>query len=306
MTQGFSRRTVMGLAAALSAALPGYRRSIAQPVSAQVPPSAGFKRAYADGPYGQIHYRFAGTENTGKTPLLCLHPSPLSGIVYDKWVPEMGRDRFTMAPDTPGYGGSDTPPAKPEITDYAAAMWRFCDSMGLKTVDLMGYHTGSLISVAMTCQQPDRVRRVVLISAPLPDEKEVAQYSTMINAPPETFQGMLSSTLDRIRKVGRGLFRDVTDERYWDITLERMRHYRTSAWGFRAAFNYNLALGLPEVAQPILILNPQDDLWDETPKAKAYLKNGEIHNLPGWTHGHLELHTEEMAAIVREFLDRAA
>ena len=52
-----------------------------------------------------------------------------------------------------------------------------------------------------------------------------------------------------------------------------------------------------------MILNPEDDLWEHTPEAKQYLNNGYIHNLPGWTHGHLDAHTEEMALIVREFLE---
>jgi pimeloyl-ACP methyl ester carboxylesterase len=150
------------------------------------------------------------------------------------------------------------------------------------------------------------VRRVVMISAPLPDEKANAEYAKFINDPPQTFDELLSSTLQRIRTIGRGLFRDVSDDRYWDITLERMRRFRTSNWGFRAAFNYDLSKTLPLVNQPILVLNPQDDLWDQTPKAKQYLKNGHIHDLPGWTHGHLDAHTQEMAAIVREFLDRPA
>jgi pimeloyl-ACP methyl ester carboxylesterase len=263
-----------------------------------------FKRAYADGPYGQIHYRFAGAP-TEKPPLLCLHPSPLSGVVYENWIVEMGRDRYALAPDTPGYGGSDAPPAKPEIADYAAAMLRFLDSKQLGVVDVMGYHTGSLIAVEMARRQPARVRRVVMISAPLPDEKAIAEYAKFIDAPPQTFDELLSSTLERIRAIGRGLFRDVSDDRYWDITLERMRRFRGSSWGFRAAFNYDLSKTLPLVDQPILVLNPEDDLWEQTPKAKQYLRNGHIHDFPGWTHGHLDAHTQEMASVVRAFLDQA-
>jgi pimeloyl-ACP methyl ester carboxylesterase len=99
------------------------------------------------------------------------------------------------------------------------------------------------------------------------------------------------------------MFRDVpTDDRYADIQIEMLRHYRTKNWGFRAAFAYNLTDTLPQIDQPILVLNPEDDLWEHTPRAKEFLKNGTIHNLPGWTHGHLDAHTKEMASIVREFL----
>jgi pimeloyl-ACP methyl ester carboxylesterase len=308
----FSRRRFIALAAALSADLSGNSRpAAAQPAvqaSTTINPPGHFKRDYADGPYGQVHYRHAGDgryagAESGKPPLLCLHPSPLSGIVYENWLVEMGRDRYALAPDTPGYGGSDAPPGPPQIADYAHAMLRFLDANRLDVVDVMGYHTGSLISVEMARQEPARVRRVVMISAPLPDAKAIADYTTMINAPPQTFEELLSTTLDRIRRVGRGLFRDTSDDRYWDITLERMRRFRTSPWGFRAAFNYDLSKTLPLIDQPILVLNPEDDLWDQTPKARQYLRNGQIHDLPGWTHGHLDSHTQEMAAIVRAFLD---
>jgi hypothetical protein len=41
-----------------------------------------------------------------------------------------------------------------------------------------------------------------------------------------------------------------------------------------------------------------------TPRAKPLLNaQSRIHDLPGWTHGHLDAHTAEMAAVVRRFLD---
>ena len=62
---------------------------------------------------------------------------------------------------------------------------------------------------------------------------------------------------------------------------------------------------MPKVAQPILIFNPEDDLVDFTPRAKPLLKNpaSRIHDLPGWSHGFLDLKTAEVAKIVRDFLD---
>jgi pimeloyl-ACP methyl ester carboxylesterase len=263
---------------------------------------AGVRKAYADGLDGQIHYRYSGDRESPETPLMCLHASPLSGILYDYWLAEMGRDRFTVAPDTPGYGGSDTPAEPPLIGDLADAMIGFMDSVGLQTADVMGYHTGSFTSVDLAMRYPGRIRKVVMISAPLFDEAIIAEYSARIYDPTPPLAEVLNTTAESLRKDGRGMFRDVTDERYEDITIERLRHFRTGNWGFRAAFAYDLIAALPKVEQPILILNPEDDLWEHTPKAKPFLKNGRIHDLPGWTHGHLDAHTEEMASIVRAFL----
>jgi pimeloyl-ACP methyl ester carboxylesterase len=84
-----------------------------------------------------------------------------------------------------------------------------------------------------------------------------------------------------------------------------MTNPATSWWGHRAAFNFLTGEALPNTPHPILILNPEDDLWNFTPRAKPLLKHSEsrIHDLPGWSHGFLDLKTGEAAAIVRDFLD---
>ena len=70
----------------------------------------GVRRAYAEGRFGQIHYRIAEpTTTTDKVPLVCFHLSPNSGRVYALWLAEMAKDRIAVAPDTPGFGESDAP-----------------------------------------------------------------------------------------------------------------------------------------------------------------------------------------------------
>ena len=262
------------------------------------------KKAYTDGPFGQIHYRYAGAKGIAGIPLICLHPSPLSGIVYENWLAEMGTDRYTLAPDTPGYGGSDTPKKPQQIDSLADAIIQFMNNLGIQEADVMGYHTGSFTAAHLAMRYPHRIKKVVMISAPIFDDKIIEEYSARIYGPPPKFVNVLQQLSENIIKNGKGMFRDIpTDERYADIQIEMLRNYRTSNWGFRAAFAYNLTDTLPKVDQQILVLNPEDDLWEHTPKAQEFLKNGTIHNLPGWTHGHLDAHTKEMATIVRKFLD---
>ena len=268
------------------------------------------KRGYVDGPYGQIHYRLARPARSARPPLLCLHASPLSSIVFDRWIREIGKDRIAVAPDTPGYGGSDTPPQPVEIADFAAAMIRFLDEMKLGVVDVMGYHTGSLTSIELARRFPKRIRRVVLISAPNWSDEERAASRARVSGVAPTYEQMLESTLNGYRREGKGLFRDMPDEQYFDLQVERMRHYRTSNWGFRAAYNYDTLGAMQEVKQPLLVLNPEDDVYDKTRRVQALidagrLQNVRIHDFPGWTHGHLDVHTVEMADVVRAFLDAA-
>jgi pimeloyl-ACP methyl ester carboxylesterase len=288
------RDTFLGAAAASLAAAPAQADIVAIP---------GLKRGYVDGPYGQIHYRIVQPAKSIKTPLMYLHASPLSGAVYETWLQEIGKDRLAVAPDTPGYGGSDTPPHPLQIGDFADCMIAFMDQMKLKVVDVFGYHTGSLTSVEIARKYPKRIRKVVMISAPNYTPEERAAAKARVGTPAPTFEQMLDSTLKGYRTQGQGLFRDMPPERYYDVQLDRMRHYRTSNWGFQAAYNYDVGAMLRQVKQPVLILNPEDDVWEKTPRVKNDIQNGHIHDFPGWTHGHLDVHTVEMAKVVREFLD---
>ena len=189
------RDTFLGAAAASLAAAPARADIVAVP---------GLKRGYAEGPYGQIHYRIVKPARSNKTPLMCLHASPLSGAVYETWLQEIGKDRLAVAPDTPGYGGSDTPPAPLQIGDFADAMIRFMDEMKIKITDVFGYHTGSLTSVEIARKYPNRIRKVVTISAPnyTPEERAVAKARA--GSPPPTFE-QITSAVSFLNLVANGM-----------------------------------------------------------------------------------------------------
>ena len=88
----------------------------------------------------------------------------------------------------------------------------------------------------------------------------------------------------------------------WDLFFASNTQAYISHWGFRAALAYDFPAALKKTTHPLLILNPEDDVWEVTPRAKPLLKdNARIHDLPGWTHGFLHIHAAETAAILRDF-----
>jgi len=263
----------------------------------------GVRRAFAECRFGQIHYRIAQPQRTSQIPVLCFHLSPSSGRMYGRLLAELGADRIAIAPDTPGFGESDAPEAPPEIPDYAAAMGDLLDGMRMESIDIVGYHTGSKIALELARQRPEQVRRVVVISAPIYTAEEREEYSRVYAAKP------LENDGGHLTAAWQGQIRwrtaDAPDIFTHREIVERLHGGDKSWWGHRAAGNYSHAEALPAVAQPVLILCPEDDLYEQTMRAPVYLtERGSLLEMPDWGgHGMLDMHAMEVAHILRFYLD---
>ncbi|MBL8628019.1 MAG: alpha/beta fold hydrolase [Rhodospirillaceae bacterium] len=259
------------------------------------------RKAYIDGRFGQMHVRMAGNQAAAKRPLLCFHLSPVSGVIYEKWIDEMGRDRLALAPDTPGYGMSDAPATPPAIADYAAAMGDVADALKLSAFDVMGYHTGSKIAVEIARQRPRQVKHLILMSAPIYTEDDLKRQHIVNSIPDVDSEGHFLTdawkTLVQFQDKRANLHD--TMKQFPD----HLRGGEKRGWGHRAAFSYTYPDTIIDVTAPILVFNPDDDLRDYTPRITPYLKNGRVKDLPGWSHQLLDLSTTEMAQMVRAFLD---
>ena len=269
------------------------------------------KRAYVDGRYGQMHYRIAvppQADTTEHPPIIFFHQSPSSGRPFEGLVSEMGRDRIAIAVDTPGFGDSDAPPSPPTIADYAAAMVSFLDALNIGEVDVFGDHTGAKVAVELSLQQPDRVRRLVFNACPVYSPEKMAEMMEHLEAerPKNVVPEDGSHILHRWRGM-KGMYKpDAPMELYNRDFCESLRGLDLAWYGHNAAFAVKHSDNLPHVSQPILILCPDDGLWGATMAAGPYLKNGRILELPQFGMGAISQHSNEIAQILREFLDEPA
>jgi pimeloyl-ACP methyl ester carboxylesterase len=99
------------------------------------------------------------------SPVLFVHGL---GGRWQNWIENIApvaRDRRVVAIDLPGFGRSQLPTEPISIHGYAAALERVCDLLELDAVTLVGNSMGGAITAEMAVRFPDRVERLVLVSA---------------------------------------------------------------------------------------------------------------------------------------------
>jgi pimeloyl-ACP methyl ester carboxylesterase len=267
---------------------------------------SAIRRTYVDGQWGQVHLRICGNGHD-LPPLLLLHPTPKSGWIYEYLMPALADGRIVIAPDTPGYGASDAPPAPATMEEHAAALLTLIGDLTAGgiipagPVDLMGYHTGSVLAVAAANIAPEQVRRLVLVSlAAYPPDIRAAKTEALDRWPGPREDG---SHLNAMWALMQSLFDPRIDLDWKHASLtENLRPGKRAPWGYRAVYGYDFQSALDRVTHDTLILNPEDDLWQPTRDNAVRVKGASYVELTGVKHGLFSLETDRIAEVVRAFL----
>ncbi|MEM7610722.1 MAG: alpha/beta fold hydrolase [Pseudomonadota bacterium] len=263
-------------------------------------------RGFLQGSYGQLHVRSARPAVAARPALMCLHMSPKSSRGFADVMPFLASQRLVLAPDYPGMGESDPPPAEPHVTveDYAREAWRVADQSGVGDLHVLGYHTGSMVAVEMATQQPARVRSVINISAPLFDATEAAQLDNTYSPIPLDEQGTRLTTMWSRVLAHRGP--GMTLEMAMTSLAENLRGGEHYEWGHRAAFAYAPAYRerFAALTLPLLVINPKDDCWETSQRADTLMQYGERLDFPDWGHGFLSSAPQAAAEPILNFLKK--
>jgi pimeloyl-ACP methyl ester carboxylesterase len=267
-------------------------------------------RQYTTGRYGQVHMTCA--EPAGgpgaKTPVVCFHPSPMSGASYKLFQRALAEDRLVICPDTPGFGGSDGPDAPVTIPDYAGALADAMDGLGFGAkgngkLDVVGCHTGTLIGTELAVARPDMVRKLALPSLALFTPEERAKMKAQFGGP----QPILTDP-DFVPKIWRTTVLEggSEPERRLEMFVERLRAGTKGWFGPEASLNYDCETRLKQVEQPILLLVLNEMLGPNTKRAKDIVKNGIVVDISSQAgHGAWDAQAELMASSMRAFFDAA-
>ncbi len=148
-------------------------------------------------------YRLHVAIDRGEGPVyVLLHGINSTGHDWDTVVTAIGFDRRCIALDELGYGSSPKPlDIDYTVDDHADAIDHTLTEMGIdEPFTLVGYSMGGPMAVRFAAKYPDRVKRLVLISAPFfldPEQMGEAAYAKAV------FQTEGSQKLlDVVRSVG--------------------------------------------------------------------------------------------------------
>lgn len=110
----------------------------------------------------QVHYRRAGQGS----PVLMLHPSPLSSAFLVPLIQYLSDDFDVIAMDTPGYGQSDALESTDDtLAPYVAVIGQVLEALELENALLYGNATGAQLAIESAKRFPARIAGVVLENA---------------------------------------------------------------------------------------------------------------------------------------------
>ena len=139
--------------------------AFAVPAAAQVPPyPSAFHTQEITTNGATIHTRIGG-----KGPaVVLLHGYGETGDMWAPLAADLMRDHTVIVPDLRGLGLSSKPNSgfdkKTQAEDVAGVL----DKLGVTQVDLVTHDIGNMVGFAFAMLHPDRIRRFVLIDAPVP------------------------------------------------------------------------------------------------------------------------------------------
>lgn len=224
----------------------------------------------------KIFYREAGDRS--KPTILLLHGFPSSSHMYRDLIPLLARNFHVVAPDHPGSGYSDAPPAskfEPTFANLAKVMNDFTKAVDLKEFVIYMQDFGGPVGFRMAVQHPERVKGLIIQNANAYEE------------------GILPQGLAAMKGRAAGSL-TAEQEKRLDVTLSPVGtefFYKTGVrdFAFVNPDSYNIdnfVLAKPEYKsiQRALLIDYYDNIL-EYPAWQAYMRKHQPQTLILWGKG---------------------
>jgi haloalkane dehalogenase len=261
--------------------------------------SRSLRRGYIDLAHGQIHYRRAGRDDA---PLLVLlHQTPSSSAMYEPLITALADRYDLLAPDTPGFGGSDPLPGSFSIAAAADALSAAVRRLRSGAGGWFGHHTGAALALQVAHDHPQQVARLALSGPCLLDDALRQRLPTLAMPVPIAADGSHLLTLWQ-RMVAKDA---AAPPALWQReVLAAVAAGSAYAEAYRAVVAVDTAAQLRALRCPTLVFaGTLDPLYGQLDAAHRLLADGRKVEIPGARSYLCERDTALVAGLLGDFFD---
>lgn len=268
---------------------------------------SAIKKAYADTPSGQIHYRYLLSAQT-KPPIIFIHMSASSSSCWEPLMSHyapLGHSCYAL--DIPGFGASFDPINVPNTAYYVHIFAAVFDALGLSATGchLMGHHSGACLALETAVLYPTAVRSIALVGPVLLDAEERARMKALYHAPfnaPTSDGGHLLKTWMYLGDMGCSADLDVKQREL----LDHCRAWKGRTQIYGAVWEQDGIALFKQVGCPVLALCAEDDvLWPYFYKVKEIRPEVRAEAIMGGNF-EPERDVDGISRVYSEFLDASA
>jgi pimeloyl-ACP methyl ester carboxylesterase len=199
----------------------------------------------------------------------------LSGS-WPNWLeqlPSFARDHRVIAMDLPGFGHSPMPDERITISAYARILDSLLETLGVSAATVVGNSMGGFVSTELAIAFPQRVERLVLISAAgistyrHRDVERIEPYLRRLAPILAAYTGFTAAQSDWVsrrrglRNLTLGMIARHPGRLPAPLAAEQLRGAGKPGFmqALRANIDYPVRERLPEIACPTLIVWGEDD-----------------------------------------------
>jgi pimeloyl-ACP methyl ester carboxylesterase len=148
----------------------------------------GVTHRYVDVPGVRLHVAEAGEG----PPIVLLHGWPQHWWIWRKVIPALAESHRLICPDLRGFGWSEAPAGRYEISELAADVVALLDVLELDEVDLIGHDWGGYTGFLLCLDAPERIRNYLALGIvhpwfeppkPSPQSLQRAAYQFLLASP---------------------------------------------------------------------------------------------------------------------------
>ncbi len=223
-------------------------------------------------------------------PVLLLHGGLSNKLAWFSQVPWLvASGRRVVLIDTRGHGESTHGNSQLNYRIFAEDTLQVLDRLGIKRTDIIGWSDGGIIALLLGLKTPERVGRIVAISA---------------NFHPS---GLISETSGIQAEVRNHMQNRITHwlHRWWssrsDQRLTALENELNKLWQIGPQLKHS---DLQAIIAPSLIITGENDIIHlaHSDELAQMLANGKIEIIPGAGHTSLITHARQINELIASFL----